>query len=68
MVIDKGKVTDTFLFSFKGEILPSIHKNPARFLGRIERNLCFCLRKGRSEFQRHRSSFKSFLIVDMKKC
>ena len=35
MVIDKGKVIDICPLSFKGEIIPSIHTNPARFLGRI---------------------------------
>ena len=34
MVIDKGKVIDISPFSFKGEIIPSIHTNPVRFLGR----------------------------------
>ena len=34
MVIDKGKVIDISPFSFKGEIIPSIHANPVRFLGR----------------------------------
>ena len=34
MVIDKGKVIDISSFSFKGEIIPSIHTNPVRFLGR----------------------------------
>ena len=34
MVIDKGKVIDISSFSFKGEITPSIHANPVRFLGR----------------------------------
>ena len=34
MVIDKGKVIDISPFSFKGEIIPSIHGNPVRFLGR----------------------------------
>ena len=34
VVIDKGKVIDIFPFSFKGEIIPSIHANPVRFLGR----------------------------------
>ena len=34
MVIDKGKVTDVSPFSFKGEIIPSNHANPVRFLGR----------------------------------
>ena len=34
MVIDKGKVIDISPFSFKGEIIPSIHANPIRFLGR----------------------------------
>ena len=33
-VIDNGKVTDISLFSFKGEIISSIHANPVRFLGR----------------------------------
>ena len=33
-VIDKGKVIDISPFSFKGEIIPSIHANPVRFLGR----------------------------------
>ena len=31
---DKGKVIDISPFSFKEEIIPSIHANPARFLGR----------------------------------
>ena len=34
MVIDNGKVIDISSFSFKGEIIPSIHANPVRFLGR----------------------------------
>ena len=34
MVIDKIKVTDVSPISFKGEIIPSIHVNPVRFLGR----------------------------------
>ena len=34
VVIDKGKVIDISPFSFKGEIIPSIHANPVRFLGR----------------------------------
>ena len=34
MVIDKGKVIDISPFSFKGEIIPSIHADPVRFLGR----------------------------------
>ena len=34
IVIDNGKVVDISPFSFKGEIIPSIHKNPVRFLGR----------------------------------
>ena len=34
MVIDKGKVVDISPFLFKGEIIPSIHANPVRFLGR----------------------------------
>ena len=34
MVIDKGKVIGISRFSFKGEIIPSIHANPVRFLGR----------------------------------
>ena len=34
MVIGKGKVIDISSFSFKGEIIPSIHANPLRFLGR----------------------------------
>ena len=34
MVIGKGKVIDISPFSFKGEIIPSIHANPVRFLGR----------------------------------
>ena len=34
MGIDKGKVVDISPFSFKGEIIPSIHANPVRFLGR----------------------------------
>ena len=34
MVIDKGKVIDISPFSFKGEIILSIHANPVRFLGR----------------------------------
>ena len=34
MVIDKGKVIDISPFSFKGAIVPSIHGNPVRFLGR----------------------------------
>ena len=33
MVIEKGKVIDISPFSFKGEIIPSIHANPVRFLG-----------------------------------
>ena len=33
-MIDKGKVIDISPFSFKGEIIPSIHTNPVRFLGR----------------------------------
>ena len=32
--IDKDKVFDISPFSFKGEIIPSIHVNPVRFLGR----------------------------------
>ena len=31
MAIDKGKVIDISPFSFKGEIIPSIHANQARF-------------------------------------
>ena len=34
MMIDKGKVIDISLFSFKGEIIPSIHENPVKFLSR----------------------------------
>ena len=34
IVIDKSKVIDISPFSFKGEIIPSIHANPVRFLGR----------------------------------
>ena len=34
MVIDRSKVIDISPFSFKGEIIPSIHANPVRFLGR----------------------------------
>ena len=34
MVIDNGKVIDISPFSFKGEIIPSIHAKPVRFLGR----------------------------------
>ena len=34
MMIDKGKVIDISPFSFKGEIIPSIHANPVRFFGR----------------------------------
>ena len=34
VVIDNGKVTDISPFSFEGEIIPSIHANQARFLGR----------------------------------
>ena len=34
MVIDKGKVIDISPFSFQGEIIPSMHANPIRFLGR----------------------------------
>ena len=34
MVRDKGKVIDISPFSFKGEIIPSIHANPVIFLGR----------------------------------
>ena len=34
MVIDKGEVIDISPFSFKDEIIPSIHANPVRFLGR----------------------------------
>ena len=34
MVRDKGKVIDISPFSFKGQIIPSIHANPVRFLGR----------------------------------
>ena len=34
MMIDKGKVIGISPFSFKGEIIPSIHANPVRFLGR----------------------------------
>ena len=34
MVIDNGKVIDISSFSFKGEIIPSIHANHVRFLGR----------------------------------
>ena len=35
MVIDKGKVINISPFSFKGEeVIPSIHANPVRFLGR----------------------------------
>ena len=33
MVIDKGKIIDISPFSFKGEIIPSIHANPVRFFG-----------------------------------
>ena len=41
MVIDKGKVIDISPFSFKGEIIPSIHANPIRFLGRtIDFTVC----------------------------
>ena len=34
MVIDNGKVIDISFFTFKSEIIPSIHVNPVRFLGR----------------------------------
>ena len=34
MVMDEGKVIDISPFSFKGEIIPSIHKNLVRFLRR----------------------------------
>ena len=34
MAIDKCKVIDISPFSFKGEIIPSIHANPVRFLGK----------------------------------
>ena len=34
MVIDTGKVIDISPFLFKGEIIPSIHANPVRFLDR----------------------------------
>ena len=34
MVIANGKVIDISPFSFKGEIIPSVHTNPVRFLGR----------------------------------
>ena len=34
MVIDKGKVINISPFSIKSEIIPSIHANPVRFLGR----------------------------------
>ena len=34
MVIEKGKVIDISPFSFKAEIIPSIHANPVRCLGR----------------------------------
>ena len=34
MVIDNGKVVDISLFSFTGEIIPSIDGNPVRFLSR----------------------------------
>ena len=34
MVIHKSQVIDISPFSFKGEIIPSIHANPIRFLGR----------------------------------
>ena len=34
MMIDKGKVIDISPFSFKGEIIPSIHANPVKFLSR----------------------------------
>ena len=41
MVIDKVKVIDISPFSFKGEIIPSIHANPVRFLGRtIDLTVC----------------------------
>ena len=34
LVIDKGKVIDISLFSFKSETIRSIYANPVRFLGR----------------------------------
>ena len=33
-MIGNGKVVDTSLFSFKGDIILSVHANPVRFLGR----------------------------------
>ena len=34
MVIDNGKIIDKYTFSFKVEIIPSIHAKPFGFLGR----------------------------------
>ena len=40
MVIDKGKVIDISPFSFKGEIIPSIHANLVKFWVELLISLC----------------------------